>query len=213
MKEQSSFLTPNSPLFNIPELDCQRGIAMTGGTASGYFTVLSMFCKDAENRLSLIKNVPGTDALPLFVTHVHALKSVCASIGSANVSALAAELEAAGRADNLTLIQEKFPFFADRLTELIENIKAAMNTETPETQSASQSSFFDVCGSLLKNFNAALDSQKASDINRILKEIKEASGQQPLDPSVKEALEQISDEVMMAEYDNAKEIVEKLINV
>ena len=203
--------------FNIPGLDCQRGITMTGGTVSGYCTVLSMFCKDAENRLPLVKTAPETDTLPMFIICVHALKSACNSIGSANVSALAAELEAAGRTGNETLIQEKLPFFAEQLTELIMNIKtaleknSALETGNEKNTGTATNNFTTLIFNRLKELSAALEAQKASDISRILKELKEISGQNPMDSSVKEALEQISDEVMMAEYDNAVIIAEKLI--
>ena len=110
----------------IDGLDVSRGIAMTGGTEAGYLTVLSMFCKDAEDRLGLLQSVPEADALLQFATQVHALKSASGSIGAANVSALAAELESAGRAEDFTLIQNKLPAFAEQLTKLVNNIKTAM---------------------------------------------------------------------------------------
>ena len=57
----------------------------------------------------------------------------------------------------------------------------------------------------------ALESHNGNDISRILQTLTEVSSQQHLDAVSKEAIGQISDEVMMAEYDNAKKIVAKLI--
>jgi len=60
---------------------------------------------------------------------------------------------------------------------------------------------------LLKELKEALESQKAYDIDRILNELM----QKPLDSGTKEALEKISDDVLMAEFARAMEIAELLI--
>jgi HPt (histidine-containing phosphotransfer) domain-containing protein len=199
----------------IPGVDTKKGIVMTGGTEERYSTVLSMFCKDAEARLPLLQAVPEAKApvepaLLSFVTQFHALKGTSGSIGAADISAIAAELEIAGKAGDLTLIQEKLPAFAEQLTELIKNIKHALE-KWKENQSSPQSSPSTDYLPLLRELKTALESNKSNEINRILKALKETSRRQSLDSKTKEALEQISDEVMMVEYDNAKKIVEELM--
>ena len=170
-----------------------------------------MFCKDAEERLSFLQTVPEAGSLSLFITQVHALKSASASIGSANVSALAAELEDAGKNGNLVFIQDKLPAFVQSLSELVDNIRIVLEKQEAENKFSSHSSFLSFNFSLLSEFAAVLETQKINEINRILKELKEAAKQYPPDSKTKEAIEEISDEVMMAEYANAKKIVEKLI--
>jgi len=120
----------NSLFPNIPGVDTAKGIVMTGGTETGYRTVLSMFCKDVENRLPVLQTVPETDTLSAFIIHVHSLKSTSASIGAAQVSAMAAEIEAAGKAGELALIKKRLPAFAKRLAELIKNIRTALEADT-----------------------------------------------------------------------------------
>ena len=206
MPDEKSF-----PFSNIPGLDVRQGIAMTGGTLELYHQVLVLFCKDAEERLPLLQTVPEAGALLKFVTQVHALKSASSSIGAANISALASELETAGKGGDLDLIHDKLPVFVKQLAELVKNIKSALEKYEAENQSSTAlGSSFPI--PLLNELKAALESQKANDISRILKELKDISGRQPLDSKQKEIFEQISDEVMMAEYDNAREIVVKLIN-
>ncbi|MCL2026129.1 MAG: response regulator, partial [Leptospirales bacterium] len=202
--------TKNEPNWLIPGIDTTKGLAMTGGTAEGYRQVLSIFCKDAQERLPLLQAAPETDALPLFITQVHALKTASASIGAEEVSSLAAELEAAGKAGDMALIQEKLPDFAKHLTKVAEGIsgweiafKKFSKSENLETREQ----YLITALPLLIKLTAALSSQNAAEIDRILEELRQKS----LDTKTKEALEQISDYVLLAEYDSAFEIADELI--
>jgi signal transduction histidine kinase/CheY-like chemotaxis protein len=195
----------------IPGVDMAKGITMTGGTRTGYLNVLSMFCKDAQERLSLLQTVPeaGDYGLQLFTTHVHAMKSACAAIGAAHISALAAELETAGRNGDTEFIEKRLSAFAEQMTELVKNIRTALEADTahnavqPHESPESASS---VLIPLLRELDKALKTQKTEAIDRITNQLT----QQPLESGVKTALEQISDEVLIAEYGNAGKILEGL---
>jgi hypothetical protein len=60
---------------------------------------------------------------------------------------------------------------------------------------------------LLHELATALESKNAGDIDRIL----EGFGVQALDAETKEAIEKISDDVLMTEFDSAAEIVRSLL--
>ena len=198
----------------IPGVDVQRGITMTGGTEAGYRTVLPIFCKDVEKRLPLLQNVPeaatesDTHSLTAFVTQVHALKSASASIGAEEVSIRAAALEAAGKAGDMALIRKNLRGFAEQLAELVKNIQVALEAHTAAAshEMPPPKSSDPLPADLLHELDAALHSQKAGDIDRILDELKKL----PLNSETIESLEQISDEVLMAEYDKAARILATL---
>ena len=196
--------------LHIPGIDVNHGIAMTGGSEAGYIEVLSIYCRDSEDRLPLIKNLPEADTILTFITQVHALKSASSSIGAANVASLAAELEAAGKSGDFTLIKEKLPDFVSQLSEIVANIK---NTLEKCKKSAASSSASDISlyFPYFQKLILALESNNANDIRVILKDIKDYSREHPLDEAGKEALEKISDEVMMVEYDNAIKILKELL--
>jgi len=202
----------HSPLPAIQGVDTAKGLAMTGGKEAGYIAVLSMFCKDVEKRLSLLRTIPQEGDLPAFIINVHALKSACASIGAADVSALAKELEAAGKAADSSVIERRLPAFTERLAELAENIRTvteayvARNANKHPESSKKESAIFI---SLLRELAAALKSKKADDIDRLLEELIK---RQNADSDVKIALEKISDEVLMTEYDKAGIILEELFS-
>jgi len=101
----------------------------------------------------MLQTMPETDALPLFVTQVHALKSASASIGAAEVSAWAGKIEAAGKAGNLTFIGKNLSGFAETLAKLIKNINAALELETDVTNKTPTTESFIP---LLRDLEAAL---------------------------------------------------------
>ena len=216
----------NSLLRELPGVDVSKGIAMTGGTVDGYKKVLSMFRKDALERLALLQNPPDEAGLPLFVTQVHALKSASGSIGAAELSEKAARLETAGKgalagnAGDLAFIREALSGFTEQLAALAaaaaaEEINKVTAGTPPRKQDSltdhtdkegkitSQESVSSVVNSLLGELATALKSQKAETIDRILEELT----RQPLDPETRKTLEQISDEVLMTEFDKALRLV------
>jgi len=206
--------SPQSLVPNIPGIDVQKGITMTGGTAASYIKVLSLFCKDVDERLPLLQKAPEAGDLSLLVTQVHALKSASASIGAKEISSIAAGLEAVGKAGDAAFIRESLPGFAKQLAELVKNIRAALEQGKPESRdvlqggsAAPHSPLPTPYSPLLKELLDALKSQKVPEIKRILNTLE----QQARDPKLKDILAQISDQVLMTEFDNAAKIVEKLV--
>ncbi|MCL2764760.1 MAG: ATP-binding protein [Treponema sp.] len=183
----------------ISGVDIQKGIKMTGGTEDGYAAVLATFRKDAKERLLQLDNLLYEESLSLFTTNVHALKSASAAIGASDLSAQAALLEKAGKDGDRSLINRNTGRFIGNLEELTENIHVAL-----EIYKASSSDIIPAPGkkelhSLLESLKTAIMSQKAENIDLIFDEI----NQLPLDDKTMEALEKISDDVLMAEFDNA----------
>jgi len=210
----SSLLTSNSSFITIPGVDIQKGIAMTGGTEAGYRSVLSLFHKDAEDRLPLLQHTPEADALPAFVTKVHALKSASASIGAAQVSALAAELETAGKAGDIAFIGKQLPVFVELLTALVKSIQDTLEPGKPEYQDVPQGGNTVTPlpvphSQLFEKLAEALKSQNAFVIDHILNEL----NQTPLDSKIRETLEKISDDVLMTEFNNALKTIEELLDL
>jgi signal transduction histidine kinase/CheY-like chemotaxis protein len=207
----TSFLTSHSSLPVIPGVDTAKGIAMTGGTLEAYRDVLIIFREDIQERLSLLQTVPAADVLPAFITQIHALKSASASIGAAELSARAAALEAAGKAADFAFIKENLSAFAECFSQLAEGIlvwEKAVKKFDSEKQTTAGALDLVMVMPLLRKLAEALKSQKGDDIDRILEQI----AQQPLGASAKTAMDKITDEVLVAEYEKAGEILESIIN-
>jgi len=192
----------------IPGVDTAKGIAKTGGTLKGYQQVLSLFRKDAKDRLPLLQTVPDDKTLPMFITHVHALKSASASLGALEISMEATQLETAGKARDMTFIEENLSTFAERLTELTENIDAVLDLQDM-WENVEDETPVDISTYLpiLRELVEAMKSQNVFETERILDEL----GKKPLDSNARKTLEKISDDVLVADFDSAVKTIDKLI--
>ena len=123
----ASRLSPGESFPDIPGIETAKSTARLGVKRAGYLKLLSMLRMDIESRLPALA-MPKPETLPTFVNHVHALKGTCASMGALEISEKAAELEVAGKAEDLTFIGENLGFFVERLAELAKDIGAALNT-------------------------------------------------------------------------------------
>ena len=194
--------------MQIDGLDIQRGIAMTGGKKDFYIKALSMFCNDAETRIPLLAaplpNIPDKDTIKNIITQVHALKSASGSMGAEKISQAAAEIELAGRNEDIAFIKEKLPVFAKDLAELTKNIYTALENED---LAADNSTVPIIPVSLFKELEAALKSQNIGIIDHILKDLEK----QEINLKTRKALDKISDELLIGEFDNAKKIVDEIL--
>jgi len=187
----------------IPGVDTVKGIAMTGGTAAAYNQVLALFRKDALDRLPLLQNIPDADTLNAFITNVHALKSASASLGAGGVSSIAAELEKAGKDGDILFISDYLPGFAQKLEELIKNIQTALALSEKTSEASDRTADISAYIPAFRELAEALKAKKIPEINSILSTI------DPQDSKIKDILEQISDQVLMAEFDNALKIIDE----
>jgi CheY-like chemotaxis protein len=194
----------------IPGVNVKQGINMTGGTEAGYRQVLTQFRKDAGERLPLLKNQPEEKDLPLFTTHVHALKSAAATIGAEELSKEAAELEAAGKAGDVTIIEEKLPVFYGRLKETAEKIGAAL-AETRNTESGGP--FLSITDpgirSLFLELKAALEAKDMESMDRLTEELIRKN----LNKETAETVNTVSDLLLVSKFKAAAEKLEKFLKI
>ena len=220
----------------IKGIDTVKGIAMTGGTAEGYRQVLSMFRKDAEERIqkfrfflyeSMNNGKFPEKHLASFITQIHALKSASATIGAAETSDKADKLEGAARNAELAFIQDNLPDFVEHLAELLKSIRAALDLGQEKAAAKSGGHGFlgqifgkkgaykpqsakvnpSECFPLFTKLAEALRSKNVTDADLILDEL----NKMPFDPKTKEILEHISDQILMTEFESAIKTIKELI--
>jgi len=112
---------------DIHNVDTAKGIAMLRGNSALYMKVLSMFCKEVDEHLPYLQKTPDANTLPSFIIHIHSIKGISASIGAQKISSYAAELEAAGKAADMTFISENISYFMLQLAEVVINIRSVLS--------------------------------------------------------------------------------------
>jgi CheY-like chemotaxis protein len=205
--------------ISIPGIEAAKGITMTGGTLEGYKKVLASFCKDALNRLPQLEaflDAPGEKRqypeqdIAAFTTQIHALKSAAATIGAAELSREAAELETVGKAGDTRTITQNLPAFCAGLKVLTENIQYALQSPgesdprsaaSPATQAASPET-----QNKLAQLRTALEEKNMEAIDRLIAEVEKLS----LSPQYTELVNSISDSILMGKYPAAIEALAAL---
>jgi signal transduction histidine kinase/CheY-like chemotaxis protein/HPt (histidine-containing phosphotransfer) domain-containing protein len=203
---------PSESTIKIPGIDAARGIAMTGGTEEGYRKVLTSFCKDALIRLSTLKDPPDEQALSLFTTNVHALKSAAVTIGAVDLSSEAAELEALslaiakdiGKSGDMDRITEKLPGFCVFLKDTVEHIRGAL---AEKIQGVSSGGLQDAgVYNLFLELKAAAGAKDMEAIDRVTGELTEKN----LDKEARETLDAVSDLLLVAKFKQAVTVIDTL---
>jgi CheY-like chemotaxis protein/HPt (histidine-containing phosphotransfer) domain-containing protein len=134
LQEDASQETEVNRKIEIEGLNTKIGMASTGGNIRSYLNLLSTFHMDGTSKLKEIKTCIETDNIPLYTTHVHALKSASKSIGSIELSEAAAALEAAGKKKDLSFIRDNNASFVTNLETILNNINTALIEEAKESK-------------------------------------------------------------------------------
>ncbi|MDR3167563.1 MAG: response regulator [Treponema sp.] len=198
--------------LRIIGLNIEAGVAGTGGSEDIYREVLAVYCQDAQERFEFLQTPPEAEQLPLFITHVHALKSASASIGAAELSAEAAGLEAAGKRGDLVFIAEHLDGFYKNLKTLTEQIRsglaalesnAAPNNPAPE--GAPETTLPNE--GILLLLKAALATENIRAIDTLLGQLTESSR----NTAVGKTAAAISDLVLLSEFRRAADLIDGLL--
>lgn len=87
--------------------DPDKGLAYTGGDSAAYREILALYVKKGEEKIQQIGALFDSGDWKNYVIEVHALKSTSMSVGAEKLSALAKELELAGKSENYGVIKKK----------------------------------------------------------------------------------------------------------
>jgi HPt (histidine-containing phosphotransfer) domain-containing protein len=180
----------------ISGLNTRTGLANTGGSFTAYISILSIFYRDASDRIGEIREAAETWDLAKYTTLVHALKSASRSVGAAEIGDLAEELEGAGKSRNMVLIKEKTGLFLDNLQKLTENISAALTQYIVEKKDAKTITLPQLKLDTLKEALQEMDVETA---DNLMKEYKTMS----LDMKTGELITELEQYILLFEYEKA----------
>jgi HPt (histidine-containing phosphotransfer) domain-containing protein len=87
--------------------------------------LFSIFCRDAEKAVKVLRETAASGDIKLFTTTVHAMKSALANVGENEASGLASDLENAG-------LQNDIDFISSNTAPFIETLEALIRKFSPE---------------------------------------------------------------------------------
>ena len=189
--------------FKINGLDVNAGIAATGGDTGHYIATLSLFCKDSAEKTGQIRDSMENEDMRLYVTYVHALKSALYSIGARGLSELARNLEAAGRNGDTDYIAQNTAAFLHDLEILLENIG---KTVSEIKNSNPVQDIIDK--TMLIRLKQALDEMDGITIEDVINRLRS----QKLGEELNDMVEDIYQNILLLEYDEAQSVIDRLLN-
>ncbi|MCL2620362.1 MAG: response regulator [Defluviitaleaceae bacterium] len=119
--------TPTAPYLRIEGIDVSAGIALAGGgNFDVYISVLEKFLENGHRLVGEIQTAVAGEDLSLYEVHIHAIRSISASIGANLLSQTARVLETANEQGRLDLIRATTHKFLDDLNNMLLNIEEAI---------------------------------------------------------------------------------------
>jgi len=197
----------STSVFSIEGLDVNKGIYQSGGTIEYYYETLTVFLEDGVEKKEEIRKSLATGNLPLYSTHVHALKGASANIGAVELSQTAYALEMAGRRGDLPFIEannDNLLIMMDVLMSNIEKILAFRNTANGKIDGSSETE--QIKPELIK-LQAALNKMDADVINKTIDVLLKISTSN----DIKAIIRKIAKDILLVNYDEAGVLIESLL--
>jgi len=191
-RDRPADAVPAGQSLNIHGVDTRRGQFNTGGTSKGYRSILSIFSTEMRSNIPRIQEALETRDYQLYTTLVHALKGSSRSIGAMEMGDAAAELEDAGRKQNISAMEERTGLLITLLQELIERITLALEAGEAKAEEISYSP-------RLETLKTALHNSDYSTVDQELKRLDSIA----LDKKTRELIENIERDVLLFEYEKA----------
>jgi CheY-like chemotaxis protein len=191
--------------FEIEGLDIRRGISISGGSPENYIETLATFYEDGLERIPLLKECLAAGDLALYGTYIHALKSAVAGVGGAALSKSAEILEGFADSGDLSAVTLRNDEFITTLDTLLRKIGKVVSAHGGSPDKDTALSAEDLSLWLIR-LKSALDDVDAGSINSIIDKLGEmAEAENAAD------IRTIAGKIMLAEYDDAKELIDRLL--
>jgi CheY-like chemotaxis protein len=191
--------------IEVPDIfgvDVLLGLRNCGGKLPVYLNILEDFCKDAEARLVQISEALNNNEVKLYVTLVHALKGAALSIGAVEVGEKALWLEKEAKSVELITLKDKTLELAEKVQTLIANIRGTIEDKRGMEDDQEQLGIPALRMEILKT---ALEEMDIEAVNRMLLNFSSLS----LDDRTKAVVAEIEQHILMFEYDEAIEKINR----
>ncbi|MDR1689707.1 MAG: response regulator [Clostridiales bacterium] len=191
----------------ISGLDTKKGMVMTGGSWKNYIKTLTIYYYDAKQRIEQIGKMLEEGNVTAYTTAVHALKSASGSIGASNVSQMAAALEDAAKSGNMLYVGEHNEEFVRLLKTLTDSLEKVVLGEEQERNAAEENNIPFLYDALC-NLRKALDEMDMGEIDDNMAKLDSKDWEKEISAMI----ENISQNVLLFEYDSAKDIINEIID-
>lgn len=195
--------------LEIPGINTKKGIASVGGDIGQYMHILSVYLMDGVKKLDSLTGYFKQQNLTAFRTEVHALKSATATIGGAELAAMAAKLEAAAQNEDFKFVNDNLQKFLFDFSNILAGIRPVVEDEMKKKKSRSDTVIKGDMSRLPQSLEALYQAAELADIvdiDRIMGELRGFSW--PL--KVEAGLTDIQAALDVFDYDGVLDVVIRL---
>jgi CheY-like chemotaxis protein/HPt (histidine-containing phosphotransfer) domain-containing protein len=189
----------------IEGLSCNIGLERVSGQAEIYKDTLKLFVKETRKYITVLNELLAANDLHNFTIKAHSIKSSLANVGAMNLSAKAYELESAASRKNIDFCTSHLRPFSEELDYLGIKIAEAFSGLRQENGPSVISPELEL---ILTGMKDSLREKKFIEINDDLRKLE----MQKLGGSLKDKIEEIMDAIIIMDYENALDEIQKLIN-
>jgi len=194
--------------IGIEGIDVARGISLSGGTKEQYLDTLALFFKDGLEKINELNKSLETDDLALYTIYVHALKSASANIGAHALSEAAKVLEEAADNEDLGFVEKNNPVFLTDLRLLLDRINYVLSSFKKTTGEKNYDKNTETTRAELVKLKTAINDLDAGSINDTIEGLRQSSQ----GDAIETVITDISDNILIAEYDKAIELIDGLLS-
>jgi HPt (histidine-containing phosphotransfer) domain-containing protein len=172
----------------------------------------AIFAWDAEKAITRLKTIFDNafrrkDDIRQYVIDVHSMKSALANIGESDLSAVALNLEQAGRSEDIELMKDQTPAFLEALRQVIEKNKPQEDeSDIVHEESENDRKYLN---EKLLIIQKACEEYDVPSVNAAMAELK----QRKWPHSSRKLLETISEYLLHSDFEEAAKLIEELLRV
>ena len=194
--------------IELDGVNVRKGIRFSGGTVQNFMEILSVFYEDGVEKKESIAEKIETGDMAGYTHSIHALKGALANIGAEELSEMARTLEKAGQTKSKSYIKAHNAEFIDALDKLLRSIeKVVLHRKEDRSEPYDATTANEGLKSELIELKKALDDMDGFLINKCTEKMVTLECSE----DVKSILRVISKHILMAEYDEATELIVLLV--
>ena len=193
-------------VYDIPGVNTRKGIRNSGGVLENYIDILDIYATDCENRLPEINKLHKEGDIKALTICIHAIKSASANIGADELSAMAMELEEAGKAGNTRYIDANLRRFTNSLRFLLNTLQNTLSSNRAKEVTPERATDFAVLKSTLSEIVTHMGALDLESIENSVRQL------QPYhwDEVIAVEIAAIKDSITIFDYDAVEKAIERL---
>lgn len=195
--------------IRIEGVDAEAALEKFAGNAEAYLSILKLVHSDGCKKIGKIRNYLKEKDYVNYIIEVHALKSVCASIGAYSLSQSAFEHEKAGKSGDTKFIESNAEKLIQRYSKLLESIAPYVKGAEPQTSEGTEEIAAEELTERLEEILAHIDDFEGDNAIRITDGILKCRLPEDIsEEEIRTLREQIDD----YDYDGARVMLSALLN-